>query len=270
MKTGKQIRLVAEDLAKKCIAQAEAADIIELSGAKLAEIPELIAGWEEVKTYPIITDGCIIVSYDGGRVLHILFDLLPEGLIELKGSLVDTDGVAHYAQYTIAQNADDPLTVVASNYNDAATAIYSKQRRRVEEIDKYIDAAISENSGIAAAYLAVMAYLNFLLEHPEQKEIERKGRKESARRTTKKRETVPSLPEEQKPREIVINGVRIITRDKRAVSAVVSKTRRRIATSWSVIGHYRHYKSGKVSYVRPHVRGQNKDGNVARHIIRIE
>ena len=269
MKTDKQIRLVAEDLAKRCIEQAEAADRIELSGAKLAEIPELIARWEEVKTYPIITGGCVIVSYDGGRVLRILFDMLPEGLIELKGSLVDADGVAHYAQYTIAQNTDDPLTVVASNYNDAATVIYSKQRRKTEEIDKYIDDAISENSGIAAAYLAVMAYLNFLLEHPEQKEIERRERKESARKSVKSQKK-KEAPAEQKPREIVINGVKIITRDKNAAAAVVSKTRRRIASSWSVIGHYRHYKSGKVSYVHPHVRGQNKDGNVARHIIRIE
>ena len=29
--------------------------------------------------------------------------------------------------------------------------------------------------------------------------------------------------------------------------------------AWGVRGHYRHYKSGKVSYVKPYVKGKNKD-----------
>lgn len=33
---------------------------------------------------------------------------------------------------------------------------------------------------------------------------------------------------------------------------------RRYCEAWEVRGHYRHYKSGKVSYVKPHVKGQGK------------
>lgn len=268
MKTEKQIMLLTEELAEKCIADSETSDKIELSGAKFDEIHSEIKGFRGVKTNPIIPSGCIVVSYDGGEVVRILFDALEDRFTELRGALIGSDGVAHFAQFTIEQKEDDPLSLACTSYSDAATAIYKKQGRTPEYIKKYADKAFSESSGIAAIYVSVMAYLNFLLEHPELKEIERRRRTEPAAGSEPK--IADKAKREQKPREIVLNGVRIVTRDKNAAAAVVSKTRRRIATSWSVIGHYRHYKSGKVSYVHPHVRGQNKSGDVARHIIRIE
>lgn len=41
-------------------------------------------------------------------------------------------------------------------------------------------------------------------------------------------------------------------------SKIRSKKIVRVAECWSVRGHYRHYKSGKVVYIKPFEKGTNK------------
>lgn len=41
----------------------------------------------------------------------------------------------------------------------------------------------------------------------------------------------------------------------------------RHCTAWGVRGHYRHYKSGKVAYIKPHVRGKEKSSYQGREYV---
>lgn len=52
---------------------------------------------------------------------------------------------------------------------------------------------------------------------------------------------------------------------KRSIAAECEKrTRERLCSAWGVRGHYRHYKSGKVAYIKPHVRGKEKEKYTGR------
>ena len=55
-----------------------------------------------------------------------------------------------------------------------------------------------------------------------------------------------------------MNGVSIKTDSPTVASKIRSKKIVRVAECWSVRGHYRHYKSGKVVYIKPFEKGANK------------
>jgi hypothetical protein len=51
----------------------------------------------------------------------------------------------------------------------------------------------------------------------------------------------------------------------------MSKHKKHIITCehWSVKGHYRHYKNGKVVWISPHERGKNKDTKIQNKVYKI-
>ena len=52
---------------------------------------------------------------------------------------------------------------------------------------------------------------------------------------------------------------------KKTIAAECEKRKReRLCSAWGVRGHYRHYKSGKVAYIKPHVRGKEKEKYTGR------
>lgn len=101
--------------------------------------------------------------------------------------------------------------------------------------------------------LRIMAYLNYLFEHPELKEIERKKR--SSKKTVNTAHEKTSAPNLSREHKIKINGFVIKTNSDKVARAVRSKKGIKYIGSWTVRGHIRHYKNGKTVYIKPYKKG---------------
>lgn len=104
-------------------------------------------------------------------------------------------------------------------------------------------------------FFVLIAYINFLLEYPEKKEINRKSQQTA--KNQKKKNITNKVYKQRKSVEcnILLNGVRFVTKDKKTQSLLKSKQSKKYVGSWYVSGHYRHYKSGKTVYIRPYKKG---------------
>ena len=104
-------------------------------------------------------------------------------------------------------------------------------------------------SSLFMSALGVTLWLNYLMLHPEQKEVHRK-----------KRSSYNSEHNFYSNKEHIVrlNGVSIKTDSSTVASKIRSRKIVRVAECWSVRGHYRHYKSGKVVYIKPFEKGANK------------
>ena len=59
-------------------------------------------------------------------------------------------------------------------------------------------------------------------------------------------------------RAITLNGIKIISLTDECQMDIISRPHRKLTESWTVRGHYRHYASGKVVYVKPYTKGTGK------------
>lgn len=57
---------------------------------------------------------------------------------------------------------------------------------------------------------------------------------------------------------ISLNSLRFKTANKKVANMLKSKKVHRMTESWSVRGHYRHYKSGKVIFIESFKKGKNR------------
>lgn len=99
-------------------------------------------------------------------------------------------------------------------------------------------------------FIRVMAFINYLSEHPELKEMENKADVGKSRK---------KISADKQPASVIsLNGIRVISSNEKLTRKLRSKTRQRLTEAWCVRGHYRHYKSGKTIYVNPYVKGHGK------------
>lgn len=95
---------------------------------------------------------------------------------------------------------------------------------------------------------------DYLLKHPEEKHKERHTRSHNGNN--------PSTKSFQKQTDSVqvisLNSLRFKTSNKKIANVLKSKKIHRIAEGWSVRGHYRHYKSGKVIFIESFEKGKNR------------
>lgn len=141
------------------------------------------------------------------------------------------------------------------DYVDATCLIYQKQKRSEAEITQYVKQLPKDwLFAPVSCFLGVNGWLNYIMEHPEVKEVQRKEglpvtQKPSGSTTPKK--TMPS-----DITNIVVNGVRFVTKNKKLTGKLTSRKYQRIAESWQVRGHYRKYSNGKVVYIAPYSKGE--------------
>ena len=57
---------------------------------------------------------------------------------------------------------------------------------------------------------------------------------------------------------IILNGTKIISLNEETIRHLACKPHQRLTESWTVRGHYRHYASGKVGFVKPYTKGTGK------------
>ena len=120
-------------------------------------------------------------------------------------------------------------------------AIALERMNRKEDISPYLHSYIDDLFGdILATFFRTIAWFNYLMEHPDHKQIKKT------------------------PSGVEMNGLRI-TADTPTLKKIRSKQIRRVCTLWTVSGHIRHYKNGKTVYIKPYLKGKNRKAYQHEH-----
>ena len=150
--------------------------------------------------------------------------------------------------------------------------VYMKQNRKEEEINRYI---LSDNGmdevepvkSVVEDICTLFQNLNWLSEHPQYKDVEARERKTGTAPKKSKLPKESTEPKEEKPKEIVLNGIKIKTRNKKVATVLRSKVPKKLLGCWSVRGHFRHYQSGKVVYIKPYQKGSDTQKQLKKKYI---
>ena len=67
-----------------------------------------------------------------------------------------------------------------------------------------------------------------------------------------------SCAEKDEQKAIILNGTKIVSLNEETIRHLACKPHQRLTESWTVRGHYRHYASGKVGFVKPYTKGTGK------------
>lgn len=103
-------------------------------------------------------------------------------------------------------------------------------------------------------FRGVLTCVDYLLKHPEEKQKERQARNHNANNSNNK-----NLQKQADNIQVVsLNSLRFKTANKKVTNVLKSKKVHRITEGWSVRGHYRHYKSGKVIFIESFEKGKNR------------
>lgn len=103
-------------------------------------------------------------------------------------------------------------------------------------------------------FRGVLTCVDYLLKHPEEKQKERQLRKRTGNNSSGK-----SFQEQNDSVQVVsLNSLKFKTANKKVANVLKSKKIHRITEGWSVRGHYRHYKSGKVIFIESFEKGKNR------------
>lgn len=124
---------------------------------------------------------------------------------------------------------------------------YLNRQNDVEEIRANLTACINLFKG-------VLICADYLLKHPEEKRKERHTRSHNENNLSSK----SSQKRADSVQVISLNSLRFKTATKKVANMLKSKKVHRMAESWSVRGHYRHYKSGKVIFIESFEKGKNR------------
>lgn len=124
---------------------------------------------------------------------------------------------------------------------------YLNRQNDVEEIRANLTACINLFKG-------VLICADYLLKHPEEKCKERHARSHNENNSSSK-----SFQKRTDSVQVIsLNSLRFKTANKKVANMLKSKKVHRMAESWSVRGHYRHYKNGKVIFIESFEKGKNR------------
>lgn len=124
---------------------------------------------------------------------------------------------------------------------------YLNAQNDVEEIRANLKACVNLFKG-------VLICADYLLKHPEEKRKERHARSHNGNNPSNK-----SFQKQADNVQVIsLNSLRFKTANKKVANVLRSKKIHRIAEGWSVRGHYRHYKSGKVIFIKSFEKGKNR------------
>lgn len=172
----------------------------------------------------------------------------------------------------VFRHINEDIEIQFHSFSNAHTSIFTKQKRG-ELAQKHTDEHINEYTANIWTMYKVMAWMNWLSEHPEEKIIEKDDTKylKNHRRNIKPHINTSSMlsVSSNQPHTIKINGIRIISTDSQIIRKIKSRTRQRFTETWCVRGHYRHYQNGKTIYIKPYIKGK-KDGAFVKKEYRLD
>lgn len=144
-------------------------------------------------------------------------------------------------EYTTKQKRNDLLIEGDVITITTPYAMALENANRKEDILPYLHSYMDDVFGdILAAFFRAIAWFNYLMEHPDHKQIKKT------------------------PSGVNMNGLRI-TADEPTLKKIRSKQIHRVCTLWTVSGHIRHYKNGKTVYIKPYLKGKNRKAYQHEH-----
>lgn len=267
MKTLKQVNLLIEKRGNELYEKSKNLDRIEINFNRYTAIlgkMEEIAKHEDFLIIPVLKSGVFTLKYPEYSV-NILFDaeLLEDEVLVKADSYIVSEHEAkkewlYSCDFYLSYRVKKEDSYYMDNYRDSVTEIFQKQGRKEKELLDHLEAAAkSEMLKSFLGFVNVNGWLNYLMEHPEEKKISKKITEKSESGTI----TKPDKDSESKePKEHVVrlNGVRVTTSNNKVANKIKSRKVTRIMECWSVRGHFRHYKNGKVVYVHPYEKGTGR------------
>ena len=266
MKTEKQIQLLQEQKGKELAEQIGNFDSIKVKTKDAEKWFLNFPDDEDIVCTPIMKSGILTIVENGGHG-YVIFDVdFQDDHCVIRGDIFDDiDGTY---KWNCSANCRTPysgnnkkMEYMITGYEDATTKIMEKQDRKQSEIDAYATNIMGKTTRPLSFLLKTMCYINWLMQHPEYKEVETKEIKETklkesrkqiknhANVTTEKRQT-------NHVHTIQINNIRFKTKNSNVVRGLRSSKRRMSLSCWGVRGHFRHYKNGKVVYIKPYTKGK--------------
>lgn len=148
-------------------------------------------------------------------------------------------------------NGDDAVYCFCAYLSNDHTGMLRRSVGIPPEAPEIMNAKFQE---AADRYFAAFCGLQLLLLHGGVTPYRRKARAPAKRMKTAAKYT--ALPGKVRILELGARGAEIASAVEKATAVIAPRVRR--CACWNVRGHYRHYKSGAVVYVRPHVKGPER------------
>lgn len=263
MRTEKQIQILKEQKGNELKKQINELDSIYI---KMSDYDDYNKYFKDIKenenlTYiPILKKGVFIAEYEsfyGYIIFNIEFK--KEKTVIKTNIFNDQIGICCwdcdiYCEIPFASTKHLDYKIL--EYSDARTEVYLRQKRGRDEIKKYIDKKIEDACKPLNLFLEIICLLNWFMQHPEIKEVKQQ---EKTRQKAKQNNDKQSINN-----TIKINNIKIKTNNAKIIKSV--RKNNRIAEKWGVRGHFRHYKNGKVIYIKPYEKGTGEK-NTKKYIL---
>lgn len=267
VKTDKQILLKSLEVAEEYKHYINELDIISVSKNSFAHFFENTDDNIEYNAIPFISEGVFEYTHKEPVREYIIFksEIIDDVCHVEYTHMMSYNNVGDYiwicnGTYTTNNTLKDEVVINFESYLDAALMIYEKQKRSDSFINSYISGIQMEKYDIIQTFHKTMIWINYLLLNPEKKVVQAKEHSTtSGSKVNKKRNEA-----EHEPRHINLNEISLTLYDKKVITKVKSKKPQRICQCWNVRGHYRHYKNGKVVYIKPFEKGNNRTKNSAK------
>lgn len=266
MKTDKQIHILSIEKGKEFWAKSREMDCIFITEENFKEIFKGMDTSHMMMNFtPVLKEG-IFCAQSGELKDYIVFlcEIGEHGEICARcdsfQNKADVYRWSYSCVFIVGMEGED-VNIRMEEYEDPSSVIFKKQNLPQKE-RRYVEENISERTQNFLTFLKVMAWINYLSEHPQLKTVSRKRSTRIFKTVKQNTETVKKGNKRPvTPHVISINGIRIVTADEKTSNSLVRKTPRRIAACWSVRGHYRHYKSGRTIYIHPYKKGKGRISN---------
>lgn len=171
----------------------------------------------------------------------------PERYAKLKKEFLDTPiRWAYSCDIFIVVDDDGDFEMMYTNFDSPELIIMKKQGRQIKDQSEFISERTRDFNGL----MVTMAWLNHINENPEIKCVKQSNQPG----IVEKRSYKPIA--KMTAHRVILNGVKIVSENQKLISKLTSKKRQRFVETWTVRGHYRHYASGKVVYVKPYTKGK--------------
>ena len=270
MKTEKQIALQNEMIGKALIDEVPNENKIyvdDLTWYKYAEVMEKNK-LDVVNLTPLFPDGVIISESEyNNATTHYFFSYKPDDeKLVINLSLVTNGNFAFKIKITVDRFFNlETSGIDMDDYFDATVVVYRKQHRKEDEINRYVDTKTELIENTVNNFMQILLYINYLLEHPEIKEVHKEKSKTSTanKKTSASKSSTPTEPRKSVARTTIINGLRIVSDAEPVHKKLKSKKIQRVTDCWGVRGHYRHYKNGKTVYIEPYKKGKGRNEKTA-------
>lgn len=228
-----------------------------------AEISRLDLANKQLQYLPILDNG-VYVEHEEDSIFSMVFnvvnvredsyDITVESFIDIGK---ENNPTYYYdAFFTIYPNSSHPGTYprIAIRDMDMPCSLMPN-----ENGIGYRDFVSSDCNGLMSdtfdefrMFLKTIGMLNYISKNPEIKQVEPSN-------PMKQEQTVlhpENVNYEQKA--IILNETKIVSLNEETIHRLACKPHQRLTESWTVRGHYRHYASGKVGFVKPYTKGTGK------------